>query len=308
MPRGTPDPEINVPIYQPDKAFSGTTILADNHNPERPRIIEVNMMGEILWQYLVPQGLRQFTNPGFDIEPLASSNVLFVLPRAGVYEVNRKGEVVWSYLTDKISHDADRLPNGNTMLVFGADDQVSDAQVKEVNSQRQIIWSWYARDHFYKPPFSKIYDQGWTHTNAASRLPSGNTLISMRNFNFIAEVDAKGAAVGTIGEELLHYQHDPEVLPNDNILVVDHSEPHRLVEIDTKTGQLIWEFKVPRQLVRDTNRLPNGNILITGGTIIIEITPQSEVVWRLELKDLVLEKREAAGRGFYKAERIAIPS
>lgn len=138
IPKGTPDPEIQVMVYKPEKVWPGTTLLADNHNLNRPRIIEVNMVGEVLWQYLVPQTLKQFTNPGFDIEPLPNGNVLFVLPRNGAYEINRKGDVVWSYLTDKISHDADRLPNGNTLIVFGAMDQLNDAQVKEVNPQGKL--------------------------------------------------------------------------------------------------------------------------------------------------------------------------
>ena len=56
--------------------------------------------------------------------------------------------------------------------------------------------------------------------------------------------------------------------------------------------------------VRDANRLPNGNTLITGTTEIVEVTTEGEIVWRLKLKDIVLELEEAAARGFYKANRI----
>jgi hypothetical protein len=305
MPQGTPDPDLYVSIYKPEKVWNGTTLLADNHNLEHPRIMEINMKGEVVWQYIVPQALRQFTNPGFDVKLSSNDTILFVLPRNGVYEINRKGEVVWSYLTEKISHDADRLSNGNTLLVFGASDQIQDAQVKEITPNGQIVWTWYAREHFYKSPYKDIFIEGWTHTNAASRLADGNTLISLRNFNLLAEVDTKGKVVRTIGEGILHFQHDPELLPNGNILLADHSEPQRAIEIDTK-GTIVWEFIVPRQLVRDANRLPNGNTLITGATSIIETTPQMEIVWQLELKDITLEKKEAPGRGFYKAERINI--
>jgi len=98
MPRGALDPDIYVDVYRSDRAWAGTTLLPDNHNLERPRIIEVNMLGEIVWEYLVPQNLRRHTNPGFDVESLANNNVLFVLPRNGVYEIERNGNVVWSYL------------------------------------------------------------------------------------------------------------------------------------------------------------------------------------------------------------------
>ncbi len=291
-------------VFESSAVWTGTTLLADNHNLAQPRIIEVNLLGEIVWQYLVPEQWRQFTNPGFDIEPLANNNVLFVLPRVGVFEIDRGGKIVWAYLDARVSHDADRLPNGNTLVAFGAMDTPNDAQVKEINPKGEVVWRWYARDAFNKSPYKEISDEGWTHTNAAVRLANGNTLISLRNFHFIAEVDARGALVRTIGEGLFHHQHDPEPLANGNLLIADHSEPQRAIELDLKTNQIVWQFPVPRQLVRDANCLPNGNTLITGSSAIVEVTPQKQIVWQFKLKT-PLEKDEGPTRGFYKAERIA---
>jgi outer membrane protein assembly factor BamB len=305
MPRGTPDPAIEVTINNAEKAFAGTTLLIDNHDLSSPRIIEVNMLGEVVWQYRVPPELKDYTNPGFDIEPLSDGNVLFVLPRNGVYEIDRTGKTVWKYLDVKVSHDADRLSNGNTLIAYGNMDTMSDAQAKEVNRQGQVVWSWYARDHFNKPPYNSISLEGWTHTNSVTRLPNGNTLISLRNFHLIAEVDSKGSVVRTIGEGMLKHQHDPEMLASGNILMADHAEPQRAIEVESGTNRIVWEFKVPRQLVRDANRLANGNTLITGSTVIIEVTTDGEVVWRLNLKGITMAQNEAPGRGFYKAERLA---
>lgn len=209
-------------------------------------------------------------------------------------------------MDSKVSHDADRLPNGNTLVVFGNDDQVSDPLVKEVNPRGEIVWAWYARDHFNKTPYKDIYDEGWAHTNAVTRLVNGNTLISPRNFNFLVEVDPKGAVVRTIGEGILKKQHDPEVLLSGNILLANHRTPHSAIEIDP-TGKVVWEYKMPDPTtwpVRDANRLPNGNTLITGTTKILEVTPAGEIVWHLALKGVAFGREEAAGRGFYKAERI----
>ena len=309
MPTGITDPDIAVDIYQSDRVWPGTTLLPDNHNPDKPRIIEVNMLGEIVWEYLVPAHLKQYNNPGFDVELLMNGNILYVLPKNGVYEIDRSGKVVWSYLTGKISHDADRLPNGNTIFVFGNYDQKSDAQVVEVNREGDVAWNWYARDYLDEPPYDSISYEGWTHTNAVSRLSNGNTLISLRNFNFIAEVDPQGAVVRSIGEGILFLQHDPEVLPNNNILATSlpQGRPHRAVEIDPETSTIVWEYLIPGQEnrpVRDANRLPNGNTLVTGATEIVEVTPEGEIVWRLGLQGASFSLQEAAGLGFYKAERI----
>jgi len=309
MPRGTVDPDITVDIYQSDMAWPGTTLLPDNHNRARPRVIEVNMLGEIVWQYLLPDGLKEYTNPGFDVELLANNNILLMLPGYGVCEINRNGNIVWSYLDPKVSHDADRLPNGNTLVVYGNEDGINDAQVKEVNPKGEVVWRWYAKDHFDKPLYNTIFDQGWTHTNAVSRLPNGNTLISPRNFDFVVEVDPQGAVVRTIGEGIFDNQHDPEVLPNGNILLANHLKPHQAIELDPKTGEIVWQsagFEREASPVRDANRLPNGNTLITGSTKIVEVTAEGEIVWQLALKGITLSRQDASGLGFYKAERIGI--
>lgn len=306
--RGTVDTDFQVDIYQPDLAWPGTTLLADNHNPGNPRIIEVNMLGEIVWEYPLPSYLKKYTNPGFDAELLPDDNILFLLPGSGVYEIDRKGNNVWSYLTMKISHDADRLPDGNTIFVFGGNDRNSDAQVIEVNQAGEVVWSWYAADYFDKPPYMDIYDYGWTHTNAVTRLSNGNTLISLRNFNFIAEVDTAGSVVRTIGEGVLEYQHDPEVLSSGNILLANHVMPHRAIEIDPETGKVVWEsrgFGKNDTPVRDADRLPNGNTLITCATRIVEITEEGEIVWQFSLTNPDFETPgDKPARGFYKAQRI----
>jgi predicted TIM-barrel fold metal-dependent hydrolase len=308
MPKGTKDPDIIVDVYQPDKAWAGTTLLPDNHYSDRSRIIEVNMLGEIIWEYPIPSNLKRYTNPGFDVEPLSNGHILYVLPGNGVYEIDRSGKVVWSYLTTRISHDADRLPNDNTIFVCGNDDQKSDAQVVEVNPKGEVVWKWYARDYFDKSPYNSIYEEGWTHTNAVTRLPNGNTLLSPRNFNFLVEVGPDGKVVRTYGEGIFMGQHDPAMLENGNILLANHDRPHRAIEFDPRTDKIVWQsagFEQSATPVRDANRLPNGNTLITCSTKIVEVTTNGNIVWQLAFKGITFSGTEAAGLGFYKAERIS---
>ncbi len=273
------------------------------------------MRGEIVWEYVVPDKLRRTDrpaaglNPGFDVELVPNNNILFLSPGKGIYEIDRKGEIVWSYLDRKISHDADRLPNGNTLVVFGDNDKIDDAQVKEINPDGKIIWSWHAKDHFYKSPYKEIYDQGWTHTNSVTRLSNGNTIISLRNFNCIVEVDPQGDVVRIIESDALSSTHDPEMLASGNILVASQwrDKPHQAIEIDPETGKVVWQHDMPIRRtwpIRDTDRLPNGNTLITGSIVIIEVTPEHEVVWALRLNNVIIEPGQAPVMGFYKAERI----
>lgn len=181
----------------------------------------------------------------------------------------------------------------------------------EVNSKGQIVWCWYAKDHLDVPPYSSIYNDGWVHTNAVIRLPNGNTLISLRNFDMVVEVNPEGAVVRKIGEGILVGIHDPEVLPNGNILgaLAPVLNPVHAIEIDPNNNAVVWQFTWPSELMpqvtRDTNRLPNGNTLITGTTAIVEVTLQGEIVWHLSLQG-VTQEQASEGIYFYKADRISV--
>ena len=306
--KGIPVPDIRVDVYQPDKTWQGTTLFADNHNPEKPRILEVNMLGEIIWEYQVPQNLRKYTNPGFDAEWLSNDNILFVLPRNGVYEINRDGNVIWSYLQPKVSHDADRLSNNNTLMAWGGGDKKQDTQVREVNPAGETVWAWRAMEHFDQSPYSDIYRKGWTHTNAVSRLENGHTIISPRNFDLLVETDVQGNVVRTIGEGIFQGVHDPEVLPNGNILLANLTRPNRVIEYDPESASIVWQsrnFPQAYSPIRDADRLPNGNTLITAVNRIVEITPDGTLAWRLLMENINFQTKSDRPRlGLYKAERI----
>jgi len=125
----------------------------------------------------------------------------------------------------------------------------------------------------------------------------------------VVKVDPQGSVVRTIGEGIFHHQHDPEILPDGNILVANHGKPHRAIEVDSKTDKIVWQsagFERDTVPVRDADRLPNGNTLITGATEIVEVTPEGEVVWRLGLNAVIEKGEDAPARGFYKAERIGV--
>ena len=245
MVRGQKDSSIEVTVYNPAKAWHGTTLLSDHHDIDNPKVIEVNMLGEITWQYVLPEDLKQYTNPGQDIERLPNGNTLIVMPGKGIVEVTNEGEIVWSHMDEKVSHDADRLTNGNTLYSYGNNDGFEDAQAKEVTPDGELVWEWYAKNYFDKEPYRKISRSGWTHTNAVERLENGNTLVSPRNFSLLAEVDSNGSVVRTIGEGLIADAHDPEFLSNGNILVSNQLKPHEALEFNPDTNKVIWRFVPP---------------------------------------------------------------
>jgi hypothetical protein len=303
--------QIYVDRYDPDAACNGTTIFADLHEKDMPRILEVDMQGTIVWQYVIPETLQQYTQPGLDVDVLEDGNILFVLPMKGIYEVNRAGEIVWFHADDRVAYDADRLPSGNTIYVRGNRDDFSDAQVREIAPDGETVWQWQARDFYYDYPYASIEEQGWTQTNAVTRLSSGNTLINLRNFNLTVEVTPQGEPVWSYVWTTLDgfNPYDPEIIPPDNLLIcLQGDAPYQAVEINRISLQVVWGYQHRRlRSVRDCDRLPNGNTLLVGvlkgseSSVILEITPEGRIVWQLKVKGF--PARETHG-WFYNADRI----
>lgn len=317
------DSDFVVDVYNKKKAYDGTTLFYDSHESEKPRIVEVDMNGKIVWEYVIPSELKNGSFVGVDAELLQNDNFLIVLSSSGVYEIDRGGNIVWSYSDPEVSHDADRLPNGNTLVVFGNNDKKTDAQVKEVDSNGKIVWEWSAKNVYGSDPRFKDskMDGGWTHANAAQRLADGTTMISLRNFFMTVIVNKAGKIVkeydwSEYGDNV--DPHEPEFHEDDETLLVclQNDARYTLVEINAETEEVVWTYDNPRlRTPRDGDVLPNGNILLVavdnGGTgnnvnmeddisVVLEITPDGEIVWSLKLDASVGE-----GPGwFYKAERI----
>ena len=309
--------DLYVDIYNSEKAYDGTTLFADLHDTQNPRIIEINMLAEIVWEYKIPDHLKEYNQPGMDVELLSNDNILFVLPRNGVYEIDRDGTVIWSHLDEKISHDADRLSNGNTIYVFGAGDEFDDAQVKEVNPQGDVVWSWYAKNHYNSEPYTSYTREGWIHTNAVTRLANGNTILSLRNFSLTIEINPHGEIVWEFDwinlypttNPLGHDPHEPEIQSNNHLLIcLQRDAPCQVVELNRNTGLPEWEYhRDYLRTSRDSDRLPNGNTLIVGvledtnDSVVFEVTSDGEIVWQLKVKDTPAVNTPG---WFYKAQRI----
>jgi len=143
--------DLYVDIYDEQKAYNGLTYFADSHAPRAPRIVAVNMLGDITWQYAVPDYLRQFTNPGFDVEVLTNNHIVVCLQNNSPYQVveidKTSHELVWTYARNglRTARDCDRLPNGNTLMV-GVLEPAQDSVIFEVTAEGEIVWQLKIKD------------------------------------------------------------------------------------------------------------------------------------------------------------------
>lgn len=327
-----PDSPYGVDVYSPDCMFPGTTLFGDVEEQKYGRIAEVDFSGRVIWSvfaeayYTRQKGAETRL---LDVKRLPSGNTLFTVKNHGALEIARDGKLVWRHLDNYISHDVDRLPNGNTLFVRGWAPKGED-HVREVDPAGKLVWSWNGLAQYDKPPFAAQDDEGWIHANAVTRLANGNTVISLRNFDRTVEVDRTGTVVheavygasvpdeirtkykSSRGSDAAARPHEPEILPNGNILVA-LSGLDRVVEV-TKTGQQVrlvkaWPIQTDHMGIRDVNRLPNGNTLVVGYWRIVELSPDGQVVWSLHKKGLAYTGHKGVQQKghlpFYKAQRIA---
>ena len=146
-----------------DRLLDGRTLIADMGNE---RVIEVDAKGAVVWEWKTPPN----HNP-YDVERLVNGRTVVVLHPDLVVEVDRKGEVVWKLEKLDGVVDADRLPNGNTLLAF-----CHAGVVREVNGKGEVVW-----------------EAAVARPDDADRLPNGNTLVG--TWRGVIEVGPDGKVV-----------------------------------------------------------------------------------------------------------------
>jgi len=286
--------------YDPSKPFPGNTLISHY-------LKEVSPEGEILWSY-EPEG-----KISWDAERLPNGNYLFSIcddynidPNVplvnSIIEMTPDYVVVWNYtiygpLTSNHEiHDVDKLLNGNYLIA-----DMSQDRVIEVNSTYDIVWEWRGIDHL---PLPNPIPDDWVHLNDVDRLPNGNTLMTLRNYDTIIEVNPVGDIVWKYGDliydmsifkinhTILWGPHNADRLSNGHTMIAD-SRNRRILEVDM-LGNVVWELNsshVDLWWPRDCDKLPNGNILIADSlnSRIIEVNSTYDIVWEYISSDLTYE-------------------
>ncbi len=292
-------------IKNANMPYPGNTLISGHD------VIEVNSStGDIVWLFTgkdVP-GLISQSNP-LDADRLKNGNTLItyfhgtLTPRpdypdnvAGypsiVAEISPKGNVVWNYSSGlDFCHDADRLDSGNTVIADSSPN-VHNERILEVDSKGTVVWE-------YKTGFGSF-------PNDVDVLPSGNVLISLRDWNTIIEVNRQGEIVWTFNRtNILRKQHNPDLLWNDRFIVADSSQD-RILEIDRQTGDIYWDYRGVGigglSLPRDADKLPSGGLLITDSRAnrVVEVSRSGDLIWQYEV-ELPSETM------LYEADRLNVP-
>ena len=242
----------------------------------------------------------------------------------GMAKLDRNSKPVWKYL-GTAHHDFSIAPDGRIYALtqefrfntyanrkqltpprlddFAVILSPEGKEIKRVSILDALINSSFANMVDFAPYFS---NEDVLHTNTIQLITeetaqnfeqgkAGDVVLSFRDLGIIAvlDMDAEKVVWATRGPWL--GQHDPDVLPNGDILLFDNqgqlADPDagqsRVLQIDPATNGITWEYKGTAEHRFDSNiradqqRLENGNTLITesSGGRLLEVTPEGEIVW-----------------------------
>lgn len=208
--------------------------------------------------------------------------------------VDRGGQIEWEMPWGAI-HDIHVLANGNIMVQQGA------AKVVEIDrAKKQIVWT---------------YDSAMSNGNTGKRvevhsfqpLDNGRVMIAESGPARIIEVDRDGKLLHEIELKVNRPNAHSDTrlvrkLPTGNYLVC-HEADGAVREYDSAGNNVVWDFDVPLfgkppqpghgpeafgNQTFAAVRLPSGNTLIATGNghSVIEVTPDKQIVWKIEQNDL----------------------
>ena len=277
-------------------------------DPVEGAIYEVNMKGVVTWKYKIPSKIKNkgSLKHGADIEWLKDrDHFLFVVPKAGIYEVNRQKEIVWFYETRLVSHDADRLPNGNTIFV-NAWDRKGDNQVVEITPGGKMVFQW------------KIADIGLTcsdktadctHINAVQKFADGSFLISLRDLHEVVLIDKNLKVVERY--QRIRNVHDPLFIGDQLIAVarrlglITRGREH--LSSKKESANVFRYIENGYRFLRTNEHISDDNILLTGTKhLLIFNLKLKKIIWKIKLDGFGDQKRDKKLPFLYKAAWVKI--
>lgn len=311
--------DLQLLVYEANKIQEGTFLLVVPQKNSHGRVVEITNNAEIVWQYNGDSSFGRLDDAKF-----TNKNTILIAAEKGVYEIDREGKVIWSYKT-KVSHDVDKLSNGNVLINYAWGPKGSK-KIIEVDNNKNVVWSWDGMKTHNIAPFADAYasdskttgsGKTWIHNNGVTALADDTFLISMRDFQeiiwinreaeiikkYIFNCNKKKRALLTSGEIRGCNPHEPQQLQNGNI-VVGLRNPDRAIEFNPETDKIVWQWRAPKSkaygTIRDVDKLKNGNFMVVTGSHLLEINSNGEVVLDIGAKESLSQDH----RILYKAQKI----
>lgn len=239
----------------------------------------------------------------------------------GVARLDRDGNVLWRF--DRAAHhDMDLAPDGTLYVLtqrvlrdglpglefLGA--PLLDNQLSILSSDGREIGTFSLSECFGNSAYCRadavhrVENGDALHSNTvhvigeafAAHYPeiqAGDLMVCLRNVDLVVAVDPARQEIVWATTGPWQYPHDPDPLPNGNLLIFDNYfargavSGSRVVEFDPRSGDVAWDYgsTAAEELRSDIRAcqqvLPNGNLLITESDRgrIVEVSRDGEIVW-----------------------------
>ena len=335
-------------VYSPGRAHRGYTLFAPNGGDEA-YLIDMEGLIVHRWHSdrgidhgnLLPNGNLLVRNrrsrDGGDF-PGASAPQTPAPGSDGIQELSWDGEVIWEYRDPSLRRCA-RLANGNTLVLKWEEiPEELSRQVKggfaspgnpkgmmgdlvvEITSDASVVYEWRSAEHLSVeediicPLEARLQ---WSGANDLTALDDGNFLISFRLLSSVAMVDrSSGSFIWKWGSGQISHQHHPTLLDNGHVLLLDNGchKPSlsysRVIEVDTSTNEIAWEYHGEplvsffTHFTGGAERLPGENTLISEGATgrVFEVTLAGETVWEY-VNPFFSQVERGFANGLFRAHR-----
>jgi hypothetical protein len=177
----------------------------------------------------------------------------------------RGGKIAWSF-TDPAGKgeisDAVMLKNGNILFAhqFG---------LTEITPDKKVVWN-------YEPPAGhEVHTAVPIGNDRVLYIQNGDPAL-LRVVNIVTGVTEKEIPLKTKQPSSTHAQFRHARLTSQGTLLVAHMDLNKVVEYDSN-GNELWSF--PGHGIWGVSPLTNGNVLITDGDGVREVTRRGDSVW-----------------------------
>lgn len=308
--------------YTPERAWTGLNLYNSGHTPQA---VLMDMQGRVLHEW---ERSATAVWPERRLPPSAkgtqhwrrvylypNGDLLAIFEGLGIVKLDKESRVIWANYCGA-HHDIEVMPNGHIYVLTR-----SAHLVPSVNERSPILEDYVTLLDGAGKELERVsllecfensgYREFWRmsgkkrgdlfHTNSLEVLDgriadcvpqfaAGNLLTSMLVLNAIAVVNLEEREVVWATRGVFKRQHDPQVLPNGNLMLFDNRGMRmqsRIIEFEPDRMSIAWQYGgVPATQFYSYScgtcqRLPNGNTLITESDNgrAFEITYEGETVW-----------------------------
>ncbi len=316
-----------VSTYVPEKSFEGFNLYVSGH---APAAILMDMEGNPLhtWHYKFADVWEKY--PGKinqqhkffwrRVHLFENGDLLAIFEGIGMIMLDRNSRLLWksglgqhhdiavdengdiyvltreSKIIPRISERKPVIEDSITIMSPTGSPLLSISLIEALERFQDIALYWnrakQRKGDIFHTNSLEILDGSAAHRNPA--FAKGNVLVSMRSLDavFIVNPITKKVVWG-FAEDFVE-PHDPQVLPNGNLLVFDNlggsskRGRSRMLEYGLPGMNLVWTYEGTSKERFFTKgcgmaqRLPNQNTLITETDYgrAFEVTPEGEIVWQ----------------------------